>query len=82
MEGAAWTAIGAIAGCVLGLFVSLVLVYVVNPQSFRWTMDLSIPWLRLLWLSLAVILAGTITAWLAGRAAASADAVLAVKEDW
>jgi putative ABC transport system permease protein len=82
MEGAAWTAIGAIAGCVLGLFVSLVLVYVVNPQSFRWTMDLSIPWLRLVWLSLAVILAGTITAWLAGRAAASADAVLAVKEDW
>jgi len=27
-------------------------------------------------------LAGTVTAWLAGRAAASKDAVLAVKEDW
>jgi putative ABC transport system permease protein len=29
-----------------------------------------------------VVLAGVITAWLAGRRAASADAVLAVKEDW
>jgi putative ABC transport system permease protein len=82
MEGAAWTAIGALAGCVLGLLVSLVLIHVVNPQSFRWTMDMSIPWLRLVWLGLAVMLAGTVTAWLAGRAAASKDAVLAVKEDW
>jgi putative ABC transport system permease protein len=82
LEGAAWTAIGAIAGCALGLLVSLVLIHVVNPQSFRWTMDMSIPWLRLLLLAAAVMLAGTITAWLAGRAAASRDAVLAVKEDW
>jgi putative ABC transport system permease protein len=82
LEGAAWTAIGAIAGCVLGLLVSLVLIHVVNPQSFRWTMDMSIPWMRLATLGAAVMLAGTITAWLAGRAAASRDAVLAVKEDW
>ena len=41
-----------------------------------------IPWLRLGALSCAVIAAGTVTAWLAGRAAASRDAVLAVKEDW
>lgn len=33
-------------------------------------------------LGAAVVLAGVITAWLAGRRAASADAVLAVKEDW
>ncbi len=82
LEGAAWTAIGVIAGCLLGLLVSLVLIHVVNPQSFRWTMDMSIPWLRLFYLAAAVMLAGTITAWLAGRAAASRDAVLAVKEDW
>ena len=31
---------------------------------------------------LAVALAGTVTAWVAGRAAAGKDAVLAVKEDW
>ena len=81
-EGAAWTLMGSVAGLGLGLSVSLVLVHVVNPQSFHWTMDLVLPWLRLLGLCAAVVLAGTVTAWLAGRAAAGKDAVLAVKEDW
>ena len=81
-EGAAWTAIGAVAGLLLGLAVSVVLVHVVNPQSFHWTMDLLVPWLRLGALCAAVVAAGTLTAWLAGRAAAGRDAVLAVKEDW
>jgi putative ABC transport system permease protein len=81
-EGAAWTAIGSVAGLGLGLAVAVVLVHVVNPQSFHWTMDLAIPWLRLLALCAAVVLAGTVTAWLAGRAAAGRDAVMAVKEDW
>jgi putative ABC transport system permease protein len=81
-EGAAWTAIGAIAGLMLGLAVSAVLVHVVNPQSFHWTMDLLVPWARLAALCAAVVAAGTVTAWLAGRAAAGRDAVMAVKEDW
>ena len=81
-EGAAWTVIGAIAGLALGLAVAIVLVHVVNPQSFHWTMDLLVPWARLLALCAAVVTAGTLTAWLAGRAAAGRDAVLAVKEDW
>jgi putative ABC transport system permease protein len=81
-EGAAWTAIGAVAGLLLGLAVSVVLVKVVNPQSFHWTMDLLVPWGRLLVLCGAVVVAGTVTAWLAGRSAAGRDVVLAVKEDW
>lgn len=81
-EGAAWTVIGAAAGLALGLGVAIVLVHVVNPQSFHWTMDLLLPWARLLALCAAVVIAGTLTAWLAGRAAAGRDAVLAVKEDW
>ncbi len=81
-EGAAWTLMGSIAGLGLGLLVAVVLVHVVNPQSFHWTMDLITPWLRLLALCTAVVVAGTVTAWLAGRAAAGRDAVLAVKEDW
>ncbi|MCY1166808.1 MAG: FtsX-like permease family protein [Pseudomonadota bacterium] len=81
-EGAAWTLIGSVAGLVLGLLVAVVLVHVVNPQSFHWTMDLVLPWRRLLGLCAAVVVAGTVTAWLAGRAAAGKDAVLAVKEDW
>ena len=81
-ESAAWTGVGAILGLLLGLAVSVVLVHVVNPQSFHWTMDLLLPWSRLLALSAAVVIAGTLTAWLAGRSAASGEAVLAVKEDW
>ena len=82
LEGAAWTTLGAIAGTVLGLAVSAILVFVVNPQSFHWTMDLAIPTGRLLALAGAVIAAGTLTAWLSGRAAVGQDAVMAVKEDW
>ncbi|CAN7303488.1 ABC transporter permease [Acidovorax sp. LjRoot74] len=81
-EGAAWTAVGAAAGVLLGLAVSVVLVHVVNPQSFHWTMDLAVPGWRLLTLCAAVVVSGTVTAWLAGRAAAVRDAVMAVKEDW
>jgi len=81
-EGAAWTLLGALAGLGLGLVVSSVLVHVVNPQSFHWTMDLMLPWFKLLGLCLAVVSAGTLTAWLAAQAAAGQDAVLAVKEDW
>ena len=81
-EGLAWTAVGAIAGLALGLCVSVILVNVVNPQSFHWTMDLQVPWARLAALCAAMVLAGTATAWLAARAAAGSDAVLAVKEDW
>lgn len=82
MEGAAWTSLGALAGIALGLAVAVVLVHVVNPQSFHWTMELALPWGRLAALGAAVIAAGTLTAWLSGRAAAGRDAVMAVKEDW
>ena len=81
-EGAAWTGIGAIAGVLLGLAVSVVLVHVVNPQSFHWTMEMNVPAARLWALCAAVVVSGTVTAWLAGRAAAGRDAVMAVKEDW
>jgi putative ABC transport system permease protein len=45
-------------------------------------MDLTVPIVRLLALGGAVVLAGTVTAFVSGQAAASRDAVLAVKEDW
>ena len=82
VEGAVWTAAGALLGLLLGLAVSIVLVKVVNPQSFHWTMDLLLPWARLAALCAAVMLAGTVTAWLAARNAAGRQMALAVKEDW
>jgi putative ABC transport system permease protein len=77
-----WTAVGALLGLGLGIAVSVVLVKVVNPQSFHWTMDLLLPWSRLAMLCAAVIAAGTLTAGLAARRAASRSMALSVKEDW
>jgi putative ABC transport system permease protein len=81
-EGAAWLAAGVLVGLALGLAISVVLVHVVNPQSFHWTMDLVLPWGRLALLCAAVIVAGVATAAFSARAAASRSAVLSVKEDW
>ena len=81
-EGAAWTFAGVLLGLVLGVVISAVLVKVVNPQSFHWSMDLQLPWGQLLPLCLAMLAAGTLAASIAGRAAANANAALAVKEDW
>lgn len=81
-EGAAWLAAGALIGLLLGLAVSVVLVHVVNPQSFHWTMQLVLPWAQLLWLCAAVLLAGIGTSAYSARAAASRAALLSVKEDW
>jgi putative ABC transport system permease protein len=80
-EGAVWSVLGAVAGIVLGLCVSLVLVHVVNPQSFHWTMDLHVPWLRVGTLGAAVVAVGTLTAWASGRRAASPQAVQVVKQE-
>jgi putative ABC transport system permease protein len=66
----------------LGLAISMVLVFVVNPQSFHWTMDLVLPWSRLALLGAAVLVAGTATAAFSARRAAGHSAVLSVKEDW
>ena len=81
-EGALWSAVGAVLGLALGLAVSVVLVKVVNPQSFHWTMQMSVPLGTLLALGLGVVVAGALTAWGSGHAAASRDVVRAVKEDW
>jgi putative ABC transport system permease protein len=81
-ESAAWLATGVLLGLALGLAVSLVLVFVVNPQSFHWSMDLVVPALRLAALAAAVFALGLFTALLVARGAASRAAVLSVKEDW
>ena len=73
---------GVIYGLILGAALSLVLVYVVNRQSFNWSIDLAIPAWQLAILSLTLIAAAAVTAIWSGRAATSQDAVQAVREDW
>jgi putative ABC transport system permease protein len=81
-EGALWSAAGAVLGLALGWAVSVVLVEIVNPQSFHWTMRMSVPAGPLALLALGVVAAGACTSWISGRAAAGRDLVRAVQEDW
>jgi len=81
-EGAAWVAAGTVVGLLLGLAVAMVLVFVVNPQSFHWTMELVLPAGRLAALCAAVLAAGTLTAAFSARRASGGAAVQSVKEDW
>ena len=73
--------VGALAGLALGLGLSAVLVFVVNPQSFHWTMDLYLPTARLAALVGLAFAAAVGASWLAGRQALSQDAIRAVRED-
>jgi len=81
-EGILTSAFGVVYGLGLGTALSLILVYVVNRQSFNWSIDLAIPLWQLAALSLTLIGAAAITAIWSGRAAISQDAVRAVREDW
>jgi putative ABC transport system permease protein len=67
---------------VLGFAISLILVFVVNPQSFHWSMSLHVPWTLLSVLALVMLASSCTTAVAAGRRAVSVDAVRAVREDW
>jgi putative ABC transport system permease protein len=60
----------------------LVLVYVVNRQSFNWSIDLAVPWWQLGALCAALLFAATIANVVSGRAAFGAAAPRAVREDW
>jgi putative ABC transport system permease protein len=81
-EGVTITGIGLAAGFALGWLISLVLIHVVNRQSFHWSMELAVPWTWLAGSAVLVLALSTVTALVSGRQAMSARAVLAVKEDW
>ena len=82
VEGGMLTGIGILVGFVLGWCISLILVFIVNPQSFHWTMQLHVPWGLLFSVAAALLVSAAVTALLAGRYAVSGDAVRAVREDW
>ena len=81
-EGGALTALGIATGFVLGLLISFVLVFIVNPQSFHWTMQLHLPWPLIATVAGALLLAAAATALVSGRQALSGGPIRAVREDW
>jgi putative ABC transport system permease protein len=82
IEGGALTLLGVVCGFILGLIISLILVYVVNPQSFHWTMQLHMPWPLLASVAAVLVGASVATALVSGRYALSGGPIRAVREDW
>jgi putative ABC transport system permease protein len=82
IEGGSLTALGIATGFVLGWVISLILVFVVNPQSFHWTMQLHLPWPLLGSVAGLLLAAAALTALLAGRQSLSGGPIRAVREDW
>jgi putative ABC transport system permease protein len=82
IEGVIMSSLSAVYGLLLGFGLSLILVYVINRQSFNWSIDLAVPWGQLGVLSSALVAAAALTALWSGRAATGQDAIRAVREDW
>ena len=74
--------IGAFIGLVSGAAISLVLVHVVNRQSFHWGMELHLPWPALAAFCAVMLALATLTALASARQAMSGDVLRAVREDW
>ena len=80
-EGAAAGALGAAIGLACGAAVSLVLVQVVNRQSFHWTLEIHWPLLPLAALVAGIVATCAIGARASGALAVRHEAVLSVKDD-
>ena len=81
-EGGLLALVGAAAGLAAGGAIALVLVQVVNRQSFNWSMELHPPYLLLTALTCVLILLAVITAIVSGEEAMGMGPVRAVREDW
>jgi putative ABC transport system permease protein len=81
-EGVIISTLAVLYGLLLGTLLSLILVYVINRQSFSWSIDLAVPWRQLAVLSVLLIVASAFTALWSGRTAMGLQAIRAVREDW
>ena len=81
-EGGLLALLGAAAGLAAGTAISLVLVHVVNRQSFNWSMEMHFPVLLLSALTILLVGLAVLTAILSGREAMGMGPVRAVREDW
>jgi putative ABC transport system permease protein len=81
-EGGMLGTLGVVAGLIVGGVMSLVLIHVINRQSFHWSMEFDVPWQPLLALSLILIACSALTSAISARRALGEDVVRAVKEDW
>jgi len=81
LEGAATGALGALIGLAAGTAISLVLLHVVNRQSFHWTLEVHWPVTALAALVIAIVALCAIGARVSAAVAVRREAILAVKDD-
>ena len=81
-EGALVSTLGLVVGLLLGWVMSVVLINVVNRQSFHWSMDVHLPWAGLGIFALVMLAAATLAAVSSARRAVAGEAVRSVREDW
>lgn len=81
-EGVLLGSLGCVAGGALGMAMSQVLIHVINPQSFHWSMQTRIPWSLLVAIVALFLVSATATARISGRGALSGSVIRAVCEDW
>lgn len=82
LEGGLLAGFGITMGSMLGAAISLILIFIINPQSFHWTMQLHLPWVWLIFMALAALGTASLTAFASSRRAASGNVIRAVREDW
>jgi putative ABC transport system permease protein len=82
VEGAMVGAAGVAAGLSFGWMISLVLVHVINRQSFHWSLDMHFPVAALAGLGAVLVVAAAATAAASARSAMAPEALAAVREDW
>ncbi len=66
-EGGLIALSGALIGILTSLAMGSILIYVINKQSFGWTLQFSIPYFSLVFLAIAVVLCGSVVSYLVAR---------------
>ena len=82
IEGGLLSALGALWGAATGWVIGLILIHWVNPQSFHWTMEPTLPLGLIAASAVMLALCGALAAALAVRSATGAGPLHSLREDW
>jgi putative ABC transport system permease protein len=82
VEGALVAGLGVGLGLALGAAIGVMLIHVINRQSFHWSMDMSIPLGSLALFGFGMVALAAAVSVVAARRAMHTEAVQAVREDW
>ena len=66
-EGVILAFTGVVAGSILSVWVGWLLVFVINKQTFGWTLQFAVPWAQMGGLTVIVVLSGAVVAYYVGR---------------